>query len=112
MDAGAVGGGGNIQGKGAWVDLWRSDDEGESFELVSTPVEVSRSGNPPTLTLLPDVSFSGLRVAHLIDRWRYFDGGCGVVTGTAGAGGGLEAAAVRNSREDLGAIWLGSCWCV
>ena len=55
MDAGAVGGGGNIQGKGAWVDLWRSDDEGESFELVSTPVEVSRSGNPPTLTLLPDV---------------------------------------------------------
>ena len=55
MDAGAVGGGGNIQGKGAWVDLFRSDDEGESFELVSTPVEVSRSGNPPTLTLLPDV---------------------------------------------------------
>lgn len=39
---------------GYWIDLWRSDDEGLSFSKVSTPVEVSRSGNPATLTLLPD----------------------------------------------------------
>ena len=54
MDARATGGGGNIEDRGAWVDLWRSDTEGESFERVCTPVDVSRSGNPPTLTLLPD----------------------------------------------------------
>lgn len=54
MVSGATGGGGNTPGRAAWVDLWRSDDEGESFEKVCTPVAPSRSGNPPTLTLLPD----------------------------------------------------------
>ena len=46
------------------MDLWRSEDEGESFEKVCMPVEVSRSGNPPTLTLLPDG-----RIA-LVVGWR------------------------------------------
>ena len=28
-----------------------------SFELIGTPIEVSRSGNPPTLTLLPNGTY-------------------------------------------------------
>ena len=40
--------------RGFWIDLWRSDDLGQSFAKIATPVPISRSGNPPTLTLLAD----------------------------------------------------------
>jgi hypothetical protein len=38
-----------------WIDLFASDDNGESWRLLSTPVpDTGRGGNPPTLTLLQD----------------------------------------------------------
>jgi hypothetical protein len=41
----------------AWIDLWRSEDEGRSWRRVARPVQFAErghSGNPPTLTLLAD----------------------------------------------------------
>ncbi len=41
----------------AWIDLWRSDDRGCTWRRIARPVafrEPGHSGNPPTLTLLPD----------------------------------------------------------
>ena len=50
--------------RGFWIDLWRSDDLGQSFAKIATPVPISRSGNPPTLTLLADGRFA------LVYGWR------------------------------------------
>lgn len=38
-----------------WIDLYASDDNGETWQYVSRPVaHTGRGGNPPTLTLLDD----------------------------------------------------------
>ena len=39
-----------------WIDIYRSKDEGRSFQHIARPIDqASRAhGNPPTLSLLPD----------------------------------------------------------
>lgn len=38
-----------------WIDLYKSNDNGETWQYVNCPVKnTGRGGNPPTLTKLPD----------------------------------------------------------
>lgn len=48
-------GGDSSATSGCWIDLYASDDAGETWQYVNQPVPDSgRGGNPPTLTLLRD----------------------------------------------------------
>ena len=43
------------QSRASWIDLYASDDNGESWQHLTCPVpDAGRGGNPPTLTILQD----------------------------------------------------------
>jgi hypothetical protein len=45
----------NSSGTRNWIDLMRSDDDGQNWRLISTPVpDTGSGGNPPTMIHLPD----------------------------------------------------------
>lgn len=83
-------------GAGNWIDSYRSDDDGQSWQCLGPPVgPIGTGGNPPTLTALADGRIAltygfrdapyGIRARISHDEGRHWgeerilrdDGGCG-----------------------------------